>query len=45
MRAVLSSQTANMFTLNTYISDIRVNNKTKLNATEKQSLLLIFIFL
>ena len=41
----ISSQTAKMFTLKKYISDIIVNNKTKLNATEIQNLLIIFIFL
>ena len=34
-----------MFTLKKYISDIIVNNKTKLKATEIQSLLIIFILL
>jgi hypothetical protein len=33
----ISSQTAKMFTLKKYISDIIVNNKTTLNATELQS--------
>jgi hypothetical protein len=34
-----------MFTLKKYISNIIVNSKTKLNATEIQSLSIIFIFL
>ena len=45
MQTVLSSQTAIMLTLNKYIFDTIVNNKGKLNATEIQSILIIFIFL